>query len=219
MKRSKVIIYGLGRYFESAIDDIESRLEVVGYSDSSLQKEGIAKERKRLFIPPKNIKKYDFDYIIITSPDYFSEIKQYIINDLNICDEKVVSYDDLFIKEIYDGCGKLNKDKYFYVIKSSYCSAGLFAQYINVLLHVDKALKEGYLPIVDFKNLPNYYLDVDKLGIENSWEYYFENIIDIPLEEVYNSPNIKFSSDLYFLPKNIEDKKKREYYKKICREY
>ncbi|MBR0290229.1 MAG: hypothetical protein IJQ82_14740, partial [Selenomonadaceae bacterium] len=69
-------------------------------------------------------------------------------------------------------------------------TTGLLARYRMVMGHVRYALSKGWLPVVDMQNYANPYLAPEKLGKENSWEYYFEQPLRIGLEEAYNGENV-----------------------------
>ncbi len=86
--------------------------------------------------------------------------------------------------------GSDNPDRTFYLIRSRFDTWGLIACYNHVLGHIKLALDQGMIPVVDMKYYPNTYLDPEKLGRENSWEYYFHQPSDYTLEEVYQSRHV-----------------------------
>lgn len=97
----------------------------------------------------------------------------------NICREMAVSF------------GPLNQDKLFYVIRDPKGEHGLFALYNFVIFHLKIAEKRNAIPIVDVKYYPlEGLIDDDKIGYENAWEYFFEQISPYTLEEVYHSRNV-----------------------------
>ena len=83
----------------------------------------------------------------------------------------------------------------YYIIRREYTTTGLFARYKIIGEHIRYALSKGWLPVVDMQNYPNNYLEPEKLGKENSWEYYFEQPLRIGLEEAYAGENIILSSE------------------------
>ena len=86
--------------------------------------------------------------------------------------------------------GKLNPDKVFYIIRR-YPGTGLLSNLAYVINHIQIANRMGFIPIVDMKNYPSVYNENDKIfGTLNSWEYYFEQLTDYSLDEVYQSKNI-----------------------------
>ena len=82
----------------------------------------------------------------------------------------------------------------YYIIRRLPDTTGLLARYRMVMGHVRYALSKGWLPVVDMQNYANPYLAPEKLGVENSWEYYFEQPLRIGLEEAYNGDNIVLSN-------------------------
>ena len=78
----------------------------------------------------------------------------------------------------------------YYIIRRMYDTTGLFALHNIFAGHIRYALSKGWLLVVDMQNYPNAYLAPEKLGKENSWEYYFEQPLRIGLEQAYNGENI-----------------------------
>lgn len=72
-------------------------------------------------------------------------------------------------------------------------NTGLFALYKIFGEHIRYALSKGWLPVVDMQYYPNAYLPPDKLGKENSWEYFFEQPLRIGLQQAYGGENIVLS--------------------------
>ena len=94
--------------------------------------------------------------------------------------------------------GDLNKDKTFYVIKRT-PGTGLFSNVVFVLNHLKIAKQNGFIPVVDMKNFKTIYNERKKINnIENSWNYYFENVSNFTLDEVYKSNRVIIVSDKFF---------------------
>ena len=74
-------------------------------------------------------------------------------------------------------------------------TTGLFARYKIIGEHIRYALSKGWLPVVDMQNYANPYLPPEKLGKENSWEYFFEQPLRIGLEQAYAGENVILSSE------------------------
>ena len=96
------------------------------------------------------------------------------------------------IEEHYIKRGDPSKPTY-YICRRSPDTVGLFSKYIIVMGHVRYALANGWIPVVDMQNYSNPYLAPEKLGKENSWEYYFEQPCRVGLEEAYNGENVILS--------------------------
>ena len=88
--------------------------------------------------------------------------------------------------------GDPNKPTY-YIIRRMPITTGLLTRYRMVMGHIRYARAKGWIPVVDMQNYENPYLAPEKIGKENSWEYYFEQPMKIGLEEAYNGENIILS--------------------------
>ena len=97
----------------------------------------------------------------------------------NICREMQVTF------------GGKNQDKIFYVIRNPKGEHGLFALYNFVMFHLKIADQKNAIPIVDVQYYPlEGLIDDDKIGHENAWEYFFEQVCYYSLDEVYQSRNV-----------------------------
>jgi hypothetical protein len=93
--------------------------------------------------------------------------------------------------------GSLNPDKIFYVIKR-YPGAGLFSNLTFVINHLKISEQFGFIPVVDMQNFPSWYNEKNKVNnTYNSWEYYFNQLSDYTLEEVYNSQKVIICDNIY----------------------
>ena len=81
----------------------------------------------------------------------------------------------------------------YYIIRRMNENTDLADMYLMVMGHVWYALSKGWLPVVDMQNYPNLYLSPEKLGKENSWEYYFEQPFRVGLEQAYKEENVVLS--------------------------
>ena len=95
-------------------------------------------------------------------------------------------------EEHYLKQGDPNKPTY-YIIRHMNEAAELSDIYRMTAGHIWYALSKSWLPVVDMKNYSNLYLPPEKLGAENSWEYYFEQPLRIGLEQAYNGENVVLS--------------------------
>jgi predicted SAM-dependent methyltransferase len=80
----KIVIYGLGKSFDSYRKWLESNYEVVGYSDKKISNVGG-------YITPNELINTEFDFIIVTSTKYYEDIKEELVNNYNISENKIVS--------------------------------------------------------------------------------------------------------------------------------
>lgn len=118
-------------------------------------------------------------------------------------------------KERRISCGNENSDKIFYVIRPYYfleknelnlLPSHLMYNYYRNLHFIAYALNKGWIPIVDWEHyglLPhqeNYPIN----GTTNGWEYYWNQLSEYTLDEVYRSKNVILSTrntiDTPFMP-------------------
>jgi hypothetical protein len=92
--------------------------------------------------------------------------------------------------------GDRNPEIVFYVIRRNGDKIGLLSFFNTHLGHINYAVSQGYVPIVDMKNYKNIYLEDNEVGFKNSWEYFFTQPYGetYTLEEVYQSKRVIFSS-------------------------
>ena len=88
----------------------------------------------------------------------------------------------------------------YYIIRSVGESNGIILALIVFAGHIRYALSKGWLPVIDMQNYPNAYLAPEKLGQENSWEYYFEQPLRIGLEQAYNGKNVILGAQKIIAP-------------------
>jgi len=93
-------------------------------------------------------------------------------------------------KEKKTSYGSENPDKIFYVTGVVEQRSGLFWMLLFNLHRIAYALKKGWIPIVDWQNQPNQYLENIDLHKENAWEYYFEQPCNYNLVSIIHSKNI-----------------------------
>lgn len=106
----------------------------------------------------------------------------------------VMSYFRFRYREHKKRFGRLNPDKTFYVIRVRREKLGLMGYYNSVLGHVRYALQKGFIPVVDMMNYRNPYLSRKTYKKINAWEYYFNQLSEYSLKEVYKSANVILSS-------------------------
>lgn len=90
--------------------------------------------------------------------------------------------------------GTENPEKTFYVIRRRDLYCGLFSLVLTNLVRIDEAIKKGFIPVVDMQNDFNIYLAQDRIGKENSWEYFFKQPAGYSLEDISRSRNVIIGS-------------------------
>lgn len=189
-----IIAYGISGTLERNQNYIEKRFRIVGYSDTNTDKAAML-EKPEMYILPMNLLQADFDYIFITSI-FDKEIKESLMQNYQIPEEKILMLGEWQGLRLLKHFGDRNPDKTFYILsRFTRYRDGLFSHiflYLEQLAWVDK---HDVVPVVDMMNYRNQYLEEDKIGLENAWEYYFEPLSDCCLKDVYESRNVFLGYD------------------------
>lgn len=93
--------------------------------------------------------------------------------------------------------GDKNKGKTFFVISCDGKRMGLYSIIFYMLPFIEYAHKKNYIPMIDLQksNMP-LIQDGDRFGLENPWEYYYEQPgKGYTLDEVYQSRNVIIMKD------------------------
>lgn len=84
----KIIVYGLGQEYRKHKFYLENEFDIAGYSDKkAFDMEG--------YIPVDKIRDYDFDFIFVTSSQYFEEIREELADKYSIEREKIIYINDI----------------------------------------------------------------------------------------------------------------------------
>lgn len=107
-------------------------------------------------------------------------------------------------QEQYKSFGELNPDKTFFVIRRRPPGWGFYSNIFFVLQGLEHAQKNGFIPVVDMEN---YWIgELSSLrkinGTSNAWCYFFNQVSEYSLEEVYKSKNVILSNGSNILGKN-----------------
>lgn len=92
--------------------------------------------------------------------------------------------------------GNAYQDKTFFVIRRADCKVGLFSYVMTNMGMADYALKKGYTPVIDMQNSSNNYLEEEKRGMENAWEYYFKQPCGYSLTDIQDAQNVILSNGI-----------------------
>lgn len=189
-----VIVYGLGKTALDAIDYIRLRFHVIGCSDSDPQKVTVAESLGIPFILPDTLSQQNFDYILLVSV-YDSEISEQLIK-AGIAKEKLLNRIQWEKMLFWHSFGEQNPDKTFYLLsRPMHFRDGIFSFVFAFLEQMDIVEGKNYIPVVDMQSFWNQYLEEDKVGIENAWNYYFQPLSEYSLAEVYTSRNVVLGYD------------------------
>ena len=83
--------------------------------------------------------------------------------------------------------------KTIYIIRIDFPMAGLFAIAKSVLCHIEYSISKGWIPIVDLCNSCNQFNTGKK---DNPWEIFFEQPLNLGLEDISKSDNLVISTKL-----------------------
>lgn len=197
-----IIIVGLGKDF---LEFFSKRFpfgcfNIVCATDFNTEFKKNAELINTHFVQIDEAMKLDFDFIIISDRKKYEEyydliMKNYKWNSSKIMSEKEISgfsVDENFAyHEFSFSFGEENKNITFYIIRPTY-SIGLFACSGRAIAEFAYAEEHKWIPIVDMQNYPNMYLPTKNLYKENSWEYFFKQVSNYSLKEVYSSKNVVF---------------------------
>ena len=114
--------------------------------------------------------------------------------------QKIKILNELYTKwkwrERHVSYGNQHPDKTFFVVRRASCKVGLFSHVMTNMGLVDYAVKQGYIPVVDMQSNANTYLEDDKIGKENAWEYYFKQPCGYSLTDIKEAKNVILSNGL-----------------------
>lgn len=121
---------------------------------------------------------------------------------------------------------RLNPDKQFYVIRRQDSRVGIFSNFAAFLGHLSYTDKNNMIPVIDMKNYPNIYLDLDQIKQVNAWEYYFRQPTKYSLEEALKSKNVILGQGApptnFIKPEKnlfLNVKGELDYWRNLCKKY
>lgn len=121
--------------------------------------------------------------------------------------------------------GNEHKNKVFYVIGQNDEIGGLWWLINKVLMHLWYAEDKGYLPVVDWQNYRTQYTKSTMLGIENVWEYYFEQPCGYSLNDIKKANKVIINkqsaapSDTYYMGQFYDDSQRIHKFSQLFNKY
>lgn len=119
----------------------------------------------------------------------YMDIKKYIKNIYNGFYEIFIERNDKkHLQKFIDEKQWEKENTIYYVISCEKLPfLGLFG-YVEIILAMAKyALERDMVPVVDFKNYPNSYLESNEIGKINAWELFFQQFTKKTLDEIYEN--------------------------------
>ena len=93
---------------------------------------------------------------------------------------------------------KQERSPIYYVIAQQNTKVGIFG-YMNCFLpHIAYAVAKGYIPVIDMQSFDNIYIPRDRLGEVNAWEMFFEQPMNVGLENIGNGTVIRCTDTLWY---------------------
>lgn len=83
----KIVLYGMGVNFLGYKKYLSENYNIIGVSDSDIEKRALCED----FVNPDEIKNLEFDYIIVTAGKFYEEIKENLIKNCSIQEERIIS--------------------------------------------------------------------------------------------------------------------------------
>ncbi len=147
-------------------------------------------------------------------------IEEYLGQRNNILYDIVIGYDvermlekiekgfekvwDLALAEKRESFGGLYDSKTFYIIRVKPLTSSLGPLILWVMVQLKVVEEKGYIPVIDFSDFWNIFLESYEIGIVNSWEYYFEQPTQFSLSAVHHAKNVIIgSADPYHSNKEL----------------
>ena len=129
MKR--IIIYGYGKAYQRVKEQLDG-CEIVAFADQrsdelSLQWKNKS-EGNSLFIHPSNIITYEYDYVAISSPGYYEQIKQQLVAENGVKENKIISL-QMFVKDKEDD-SDIDEQSLKEILEQKGCTDSTIQKYI-----------------------------------------------------------------------------------------
>lgn len=186
----KVLLYGKNYSSQNYVYHLKQRVEKLNIIDDGTCKESYTKDLVKL----SEINDEAWDYILLLDGEGETEdiLKEKIKKTLKH-DTPVLISSQWLCNLAFEHHKVRKKSGKFYYSLIPVPKCGLMALLIEFMRISAYALSKGYLPFIDMQNSLNMYLEDDKLGEENSWEYYFTQTSCVSgksLKEIYENENI-----------------------------
>jgi hypothetical protein len=190
-----VIVYGMGNSFLESECYLKERVNIVGCSDSDEGKRNCEIAKRYQFYSPKEFLGVSFDYLFIASI-YDEEICSGLVEQYGIKRDKIMVRNEWSRLVFLKHGGYAYPDAYAYIVeKPIRVKSGLFSYVFSVIDQFQYLNGLDVKPVMDMQSYPNIYMNKDKVGRENAWEYYFEPLSDVKLKDVGGFQNILLGYD------------------------
>jgi len=131
------------------------------------------------------------DKILICDYEKQEKISNYLFEKYTTSKDKIIVYEKIIhpeYNEVYKfKFGPLNSKKFFFVMTPT-SSNGLL--WLLIRFSTMYSGMENTISYVDMRNYSNMYMPPIEIGWYNLWEYYFKQLSDYTLDEIYDSENV-----------------------------
>lgn len=199
MRKERILVWGNGNALRKNICWIKQLYFIVGITESNMELS--VQKRGELLYPPARALQLQYDSILVVS-QYFGEIKEHLIGQYGIEEKKIRNFEDEFLEERKLRFGSANKNVTFYILRAHWYERknGFFNFYTRAMEAYFYTQKRGYELLVDMKNYYTEYAGLERYGVDNVWEDYFQQPSMYSLDDVYQSANVilsKFMDEKY----------------------
>lgn len=199
--RERVILYGLGGRMLKNKNWYCQNFNIVGFSDSNPDKKMNIPFADIPYIFPDDLPGQDFDYIIVCSV-MAKEIVTYLMEKIGIPQKKIKTDYEVYMKDLLADVhcyGDKNPDKTIVIIGREVMGLGLFGYINNFLEYIREIIGLGYVPVIDMQNYHSAYQEDEEFKKVNAWELFFEQPMDISVEEAYQSKHVIHIPDTWVI--------------------
>lgn len=102
---------------------------------------------------------------------------------------KVLLYKKSLLEKVQN-CGNNSSSRIICLIHRENEKTGLFSDMITFLGDIKAVVDNGWYPVIDMQNFSNMYLKKEQLGKENAWDFFFEQPMNISVEESLGSHHV-----------------------------
>ena len=191
-RKEQILVYGCGEIYQKNRYWIPTIYKVAGIIDRKWERS----TPQYGFYTIEDGLRLNFEKILVTTGYlWFEEIKNTLIVDHEIPEERIVHFVDEFAQERQMSFGNKNPEIYFFILRAHWQekSNGFYNFFNRAVRTYHYARRNGYEFLIDMKNYYTEYAGTENYGKCNIWEMYYEQPSSYSLEEAYGSENVILS--------------------------
>lgn len=189
MKKEKVLLYGFGNTLKQNIVWISQIYNVVGITGNNVEKNSKWGSYNVYIL--NDAMNLTYDKIVVTSV-FFDDIKIFLMKQFDINPIIIINFLDEWDSERSISFGDKNADVTFLIWRPWWgaCNNGFMNLFNDAVRTCFYAKEKNYEFAVDMRNYYTISMRPGELGKVNIWEYYFEQLSQYSLDEIYESKNV-----------------------------